>query len=394
MTDLQTLRAQFQAIDQLLYQYRSDWQLRPFEQQAIPWPALAGPLWALDDEQLAVLEQDNQALFDYLAPWRPAVVAAQPAWPELARAEITAPSRLASGIPGRKWAQISDFIGAAAIARPVLEWCAGKGHLGRLAALSQGQPVLSLELQQGLCEQGERLAGQWRLEHRFVCADALAPAARDHFQANQHGLALHACGELHQRFLAHGIAAGTQALTLSPCCYHLIDQEHYRPLSATARASRLVLDRFDLRLPLQEQVTGGARQARLRHTEVHWRLAFDSLQRQLRERDEYLPLPTLPKQLLTGDFADFLAWACDRKGLACPAGLDQAHWLREGRRRQGLVRRIELVRHLYRAPLEAWLLLDRALLLAENGYQVRLGTFTDRHNTPRNLMIHAERGAH
>ncbi len=36
---------------------------------------------------------------------------------------------------------------------------------------------------------------------------------------------------------------------------------------------------------------------------------------------------------------------------------------------------MELVRHLFRRPLELWLVLDRALFLQEQGYRVEVGSF-------------------
>ena len=117
-----------------------------------------------------------------------------------------------------------------------------------------------------------------------------------------------------------------------PCCYHLIRTSHYRPLSGPAKASVLQLAKSDLKLPLQETVTGGARIARLREQEVAWRLAFDCLQRQVRGVDEYLPVPNMQKSLLTGTFEDFCGWAAERKGLVLPTGLEYAGFLAKGRR--------------------------------------------------------------
>ena len=66
--------------------------------------------------------------------------------------------------------------------------------------------------------------------------------------------------------------------------------------------------------------------------------------------------------------------------------LEDAGW-----QRLAQVRNLELVRGLFRRPLELWLLLDRALFLEEQGYQVRLGTFCAHELTPRNLLLLAER---
>ncbi|PSJ38660.1 methyltransferase [Zobellella taiwanensis] len=387
MSDLADL---FNTLSTLLLRHQSDWRPLPFACTSLPWPELAPVLASLDDASLDRLEQDEAAVHALLAPWRPEVVAALD-WrlPELRRAANYATPRWSSGIPGRKWAQICDFGANVDANHPILEWCAGKGHLGRLLALRSGRPVTSLEWNPDLCRQGEQLADSLGLDHRFVCADALAADAAALFTANQQALALHACGELHLRLLRHAAAAGTRAIALSPCCYHLIDGNDYRPLSAAGRRQDPGLGRHELRLPLQQQVTGGARIARLRHIEQGWRLAFDVLQRSLRGQDRYLPLPAFPKQLLSGDFTAFARWACERKGLRLPEPFDPAPWLARAEGRRQLVRRIELVRHLYRYPLELWLLLDRALFLEEQGYWVRLGTFTACANTPRRYLIQA-----
>ena len=55
------------------------------------------------------------------------------------------------------------------------------------------------------------------------------------------------------------------------------------------------------------------------------------------------------------------------------------------------MRRHELVRHLFRRPLELWVVLDYSMFLEEQGYDVRLGTFCERQLTPRNLLIDAEK---
>ncbi|WP_375056391.1 methyltransferase [Zobellella sp. DQSA1] len=389
MNDLADL---FHQLSTLLHRTRGDWQRYPFACDSLPWPELAPLLEAMDEVRLDALEADPAAALAGFAEWRPDAVALNRLHvAELERAADYATPRWSNGIPGRKWAQIKDFAANITGSDPILEWCAGKGHLGRLLAQQSARPVTSLEWNPDLCRQGEQLADRLGLDHRFICADALAPETAALFNPEQQALALHACGELHLRFLRHAAAAGTRALALSPCCYHLIEGERYRPLSAAGRARDLGLDRQDLRLPLQQQVTGGERIRRLRRIELSWRLAFDELQRALRGQDRYLPLPSFPKQLLSGDFADFARWACGQKGIPAPATIDGEQWLARAEPRRLMVQRIELVRHLYRHPLELWLLLDRALFLEEQGYRVRLGTFTEPANSPRRYLIQASR---
>jgi len=90
-------------------------------------------------------------------------------------------------------------------------------------------------------------------------------------------------------------------------------------------------------------------------------------------------------------FADFCRWAAQQKGLTLPEQVQWEGWEAAGWRRLAEVQRLELVRHLFRRPLEVWLVLDRLMLLEEAGYRVRLGTFCERELTPRNLLIRAMR---
>ena len=102
-------------------------------------------------------------------------------------------------------------------------------------------------------------------------------------------------------------------------------------------------------------------------------------------------MPSFPKRLLSGTFSDFVLWACEKKSLTVPASIDSEHWLALATPRRLLVKRMELVRHRYRYLLELWLLLDKALFLEEQGYQVRLGLFTDLQHTPRRYLLQASK---
>ncbi|MCP1267224.1 methyltransferase [Aeromonas hydrophila] len=400
-TGARVLAQRFQQLDRLLSEARHWWQYQPYHHLDLAFakaaPALAERLNALSLAEIEWLDGDMPALCELLAPWIPqgSALHALSALPTLTAEPIPCERTMAMYMPGRKQAQIEAFTACLPAHRgPYLEWCAGKGHLGRLVSLHRQAEVLSLELQAPLCEEGRQLAARDGARMAFVCADAFADETSLLIAPAHHAMALHACGELHTHLIEQVAARGAEGVTLSPCCYHLIRTSHYRPLSGPAKASVLRLAKSDLKLPLQETVTGGARIARLREQEVAWRLAFDCLQRQVRGVDEYLPVPNMQKSLLTGTFEDFCGWAAERKGLVLPAGLDYAGFLAKGEARYGDVARMELVRHLFRRPLELWLVLDRALFLQEQGYRVEVGEFCDKPMTPRNILIRAVRTRH
>ncbi|MFV0594102.1 methyltransferase [Shewanella sp.] len=431
------LRAHFIQLDKLLEQSRALWQVRAFEAKALPWeaqfPTLANILWALDDAVLDTLDAEESALVDALSPALKQDLAALglewdlslliSSFAELSQGseidsnigsddietatspiiELAELAHFSAHIKGRKWEQITAFVQHLPDAGlPVLEWCAGKGHLGRLIAKARGVDVLSLEWQAMLCEEGQAFADKWHLSQRFICADAFAIAdkASDNtahqanpFCAQQQAVALHACGDLHVRLLQLAVAAGTQALAISPCCYHLIQANQYQGLSTLAKHSALRLSRHDLQLPLQQSVIANTKQQALRHQEIAWRLGFDALQRHSRGIDAYLPLPAIKQSQLSGSFADFCHWAAAQKAVNLAADCDFDAWLEIGKQRQRLTRRIDLAAHLFRRALELWLILDRCCFLQESGYRVTLREFCATSVTPRNALILAQKSS-
>lgn len=74
-------------------------------------------------------------------------------------------------------------------------------------------------------------------------------------------------------------------------------------------------------------------------------------------------------------YADYCRELAALKGLPEPAARDWQALEAAGWKRLAMVRNLELVRALFRRPLELWLLLDRCLYLVEQGYSVRLGEF-------------------
>ncbi|MCC5852478.1 MAG: methyltransferase [Alkalimonas sp.] len=388
-------QADFVQLHQVLSSYQSYWQLMPFACNELPWqdPTLQARLAALSDEAITELDSDPTARQEWFMDCFPEL-AQLPALPAFdpQRPEPELPFWLSNGIPGRKVGQIQQFCAQLPESKlPVLEWCAGKGHLGRMLAYSQQREVISLEWQTALCEQGEQLAEQYQLPQRFVQADALSSQGLAVLAPKQQVVALHACGELHLQLLRSASQRGCQQLQLVPCCYHLIPEPQYQPLSQVAQQHDLALSQHDLKLAVQGQVTAGARIARLRQTEVEWRLAWQALRAELSGDNNYQPLASVSKQIFSTDFHSFAKWAAGQHQLELPAGLKLDGYLTRGQAHARLVRRIELVRHLFQRPLELWLLYDRALFLEQQGYRVELGTFCDPSLTPRNLMLRAHR---
>jgi hypothetical protein len=392
------LLARFQALDTFLVAHQYLWHPRPFTQLTLPWenrhPELAHWLRQRSLEEAEAAQQQPERL---LAP---------APFPTLAHASYelshlgafpasdlpAAKPRLNVDVPGRKWQQIEAFGRHLAFTHPVshwLDWCAGKGHLGR-RLLQPGQSLTCLEFDPALVQAGHDLSTHHQLPAEHLRQDVLSsplPLATQHTP-----VALHACGDLHVRLLQQASDLGCRQLAIAPCCYNRT--QAHAPISDAARASSLRLDLDDLALPLAETVTAGARIRRQRDTSMARRLGFDLWQRRLRGVDAYLPTPSLPVAWLDKSFAQYCQDLAALKGITLTDEAAGTNWPAleaAAQARLAEVRNLERVRNLFRRPLELWLVLDRALYLQERGYEVKLGTFCAPTLTPRNVLLVAEK---
>ncbi|MEH6563800.1 MAG: methyltransferase [Halopseudomonas sp.] len=394
--------AHFAELDRWLHQHQALWRAKPFTELQLPWeadwPELAH--W-LRQRSLAEAEAAHQApqLLQAPAPFTQLAADAigfirLPRWQ--APPDNALPEPLYRHIPGRKWQQITAFAGVAAaqLQQPAtrwIDWCAGKGHLGRLLAWQGRQPLVCLEQDAALIQAGAALSQALSVDAQHLQTDVLASDCAKQLRGHDSVVALHACGQLHMTLLQQLVANDCRQLALSPCCYNRIEPERYQPLSAAARAAQLQLSKEDLSLPLQETVTAGQRERQQRDRSMAWRLAFDLWQREARGIDSYLPSPSKPPGGTVQGFAGFCRSLAEHHQLqlADPDSWPQLE--QRGWQRLAEVRNLELLRGLFRRPLEVWLLLDRALYLQEAGYQVQLGEFCSRSLTPRNLLLLAEK---
>lgn len=392
------LLARFTALDTFLTAHQALWKPRPFTHLQLPWettyPELATWLRGRSLEE-AESAHNHPALVDAPQPF--AALAdmslALSALDELPAHTLEAPAhRLNVDVPGRKWQQIEAFAGRLQFADPArhwLDWCSGKGHLGR-RLLQPGQQLTCLEYDPALVASGQALSQHHRLHALHVEQDVLAANAAALLEARHTPVALHACGDLHVRLIRLASAAGCKQLAIAPCCYNRTHLTRYSPMSSAAQYSDLQLSLDDLGLPMSETVTAGARVRRQRDTSMARRLGFDLLQRQLRGVDEYLPTPSLPSAWLEKPFADYCQHLAELKELSTVGAQNWPELEAAGWQRLAQVRNLELLRGLFRRPLELWLVLDRALFLQEQGYTVRLGTFCESSITPRNILLLAE----
>ncbi|WP_102363745.1 methyltransferase [Vibrio cyclitrophicus] len=394
------MHSRFKILDSFLLEHQIYWRSDPFHlcrTQQTPWRNVNRPLvdWleGLSIQRIQTLKEQPQLVADELTLFLPQLYSVNQniQFDRATLAGLKLARGTGDGIPGRKLQQIVSM-GEAVLenhyGKEWLEWCSGKGFLGRILSQQSKQKVTSFEWQQSLCESGQAIADAQQLDMTFVQGDAFTEDAEEVFNIDQHAVALHACGDLHVELVKKSVFHGLPAVTISPCCYHLIREDVYQAMSCVARSSALTLSKSDLRIPLQETVTGGERVKRHRQLEMSYRLGFCQLLKAELGIDEYIPIPSIKKSELSEGFESFCGWASEVKGMSLGAGINFGLYLEQGEALFWEMEKLSLVQQVFRRPLEIWLALDRAIYLQEQGYEASIEEFCERSITPRNLLIH------
>ncbi|BBB24863.1 conserved hypothetical protein [Amphritea japonica ATCC BAA-1530] len=382
-------------LDQQLLASAELWRPQPFKQSRPAWcedhPALAAALLDLDDLQLQRLNHHPDELVTWIGRYLPQIRHIEALCYLAKRTPLAYSSpanRFFDGMPGRKRAQIEAFashVGAAT--SPILEWCGGKGYLGRLLGMHGDQPVTTLELNPELCRAGEQQAKRFGRYQSFQEVDLLQPGLELNVTGH-HGVALHACGELHRSLQHRAVTHGMAALDIVPCCYAFGVEQQYQPRTA---GLSLQLSRDDLRLAVTETVTAGQAEVSRRDREMAWKLGFVELRNRVIGNPAYRTMKPVQKQWLKLTFSQFCQQLADRESMPLPTNTDWAEIEALGWQRFNEVMRLSLVRNCFRRPIELWLILDLAADLEAHDYQIELGTFCDRSVTPRNIMLSARK---
>jgi hypothetical protein len=382
------------ALDSLLQTYQAYWQFNIYRDNdpshLEKYPTLLRFLQELNDEQVHVLQGDDAQLLRSIAPYFPA------ANEILALITLnTSPAQTATGepptaVPGRKWRQINAFIQAHnTITRPVLEWCSGKGYLS--AAISQkfSLAATGLEIDALLVAAGNSRAVSDSANYQIKACDVLSECTSRYIEQDQHLLALHACGGLHQHMLRVAVAHQCQQISLAPCCYHRY-VEQYSSLSTQCKSSLLELTRDDLRTAVRQTRTARSGETLARRTLQAWHLGFRAILEQLGLNSD-ITLPSLPHSWSKRSFSEFCLELVERKQLRTSLPSQFAEFESTGWQRLQRAERVDLVRMAFRRAIELRCVLDNVLFLEEHGYQCALSVFCAPQLSPRNLLIQARK---
>ncbi|MFB1481030.1 methyltransferase [Corallococcus sp. RDP092CA] len=274
----------------------------------------------------------------------------------------------------------------------------GMGHLARLCARTFGWTFHSIDRDAALQDKGQRWLTKNQASGRgtlcFIQAsveDGLQPRIDPLFSGRDRAsIGLHTCGPLALTQLRKSQGAGF-VLNIG-CCYDKLEAPRDFPVSRFGAAHPLPLTPHALALTTRGRShKTEAEFARMKQVYA-WRFAFELLSRQRFPERGFVRAGDAPRTLYAGRFAVYARDRLERLDLdpgMTDAELDAFEVSVRAETRDLLL--CHLLRDRFARALEVVLLLDRALLLEELGFQVELLQVFDPRLSPRNLALIASR---
>lgn len=286
----------------------------------------------------------------------------------------------------RKQSEIEALIAVvaplAARAERIVDVGAGRGHLTRIAAEVFDRDAVGIERVPDRVDTAMRLGTGTRAS--FILRDASREALG--LRAGDLAIGLHACGALGDRLIIEAIEARCD-LALVSCCLQKIETPERRPSSRAAMAAGFVLSKETLGLSNLTSRLQGV-ESSLAETMDARRKRW-ALTRLLRHRGMSVEpgeeMRGLNRRLAHRSFPELVEKALLQRGLAPASPAEVQEQDRLGTIEFEKMRRFSLPRSMLARALEVTVAFDRAALLEEHGYDVRVVEIYDVDVTPRNL---------
>ncbi|WP_255442809.1 methyltransferase [Corallococcus sp. Z5C101001] len=276
----------------------------------------------------------------------------------------------------------------------------GMGHLARLCTRTFGWTFHSIDRDAALQDKGRRWLTRNPPPGRdtlcFIQAsveDGLQPRIDPLFSGQDRAsIGLHTCGPLALTQLRKSQDAGF-VLNIG-CCYDKLEAPRDYPVSRLGGVNPLPFTSHALALTTRgRQHKTEEEFARMKRVYA-WRFAFDLLSRRCFPEHGFVRAGDAPRALYAGPFSVYALDRMERLGLdsgMTAAELDAFEVSVRAETRDLLL--CHLLRDRFARALEVVLILDRALLLEELGFQVELLQLFDPRLSPRNLALIASRSA-
>lgn len=267
----------------------------------------------------------------------------------------------------------------------------GAGYLTENLVNNRERFSFSIDMNKKLQESGAKRINQ-NSEQNFKKVEFLLnnfgedpyPLITGRFQDN-YVIGLHSCGDLSPHLLQYTVSNKIKSVLSLGCCYHKLTDQYN--LSSLAQVSGLSLTKNSFNLATRgysyQTLAGLKRKIKIRKYRYGLHLYLFSL-------GHHNFIPTGRTNLADYDKI-FSEYASIYAGELIKSSTDAEAFYKKDESQIEIkdIIAIDLIRGLFGRVIEAYLTVDRALYLKENGYQVQIAELFDRKLSPRSLAIQA-----
>ncbi len=209
-------------------------------------------------------------------------------------------------------------------------------------------------------------------------------------------LGLHTCGSLAVDQIRLSSARMVRGIMSLGCCYHKLefDPQNQNISSFAREHSPLTLSRYALTLASRAHRKLDGKDFDLKTKVKAYRYAIHFLLHDVHSRRGIVPLGNSSPKLYDESFGTYALEQLKRLGLASGHTKEELDRYYQDPDRQELLWRMissGIVRNAFGRLLELYILLDRAIFLEEQGYEVSVQELFDEEVSPRNVCITAGR---
>jgi hypothetical protein len=203
-------------------------------------------------------------------------------------------------------------------------------------------------------------------------------------------IGLHACGNLSVDILRKGISSRTKMILNYGCCFHKLDPAHLN-LSQLGKEKTIRLSNHALTMASKSYKRLNVEDIDVRTKVKRFRYSLH-LYREEFLNSKFQTLGNASKQDYDGSFSDYALKYCPDLSISTnKEELEYFYSSIKTKTSVGEILNLGIIRSHFARLIEVYIIIDRALYLKENGFNVELLETFNRDLSPRNISLFASR---
>jgi hypothetical protein len=269
----------------------------------------------------------------------------------------------------------------------------GIGLLSQTVSNAYQIKITSVDMDGKLQETGRKrheknAQGLEKVEFKQIKVSKDEPSFLAELNSKRMTVGLHTCGPLAVSQIQASVAQKVKTVINLGCCYLKLNDDDDQNLSEFAKIDPLHMNPYALTLACGPHRKVSLDSVAFKRSVKYYRYSLHALLIDKYQRDDILVFGNSSDKVYDGSFAQYVRGQFEKVGLAVTQADEELQSFYE--------EKFPIVKKMYAAGfirdalsrlLEVYLLLDRAIYLEENNYQVEILEVFDENISPRNLAI-------